>query len=180
MPTIANPYRGHPHAGHTDPRSLAAARHWTHTLRLRVHALVHREGLARALAYGADPSASPELALSAARLTTRRSRKASGRALRRTIAEARRPLMSRSSAVMIRRSAVVTAEPEIRALIDRLRDSRPVRARGVAIVELILTDADRSPLYVAGRPGSLSRAIVLATAALEPAGANGHEFSIGI
>ena len=81
---------------------------------------------------------------------------------------------------MIRRGAVVGAEPEIRALIDRLRDSRPVTARGVAIVELILTDADHSALYVAGRRGSLRRAIVLATAALDPAGAAGHEFSIGV
>ena len=169
MPAIADPYRGHSLTGHADSVYLPTARDRAHSLRLRLRSLLHREELTRALAYGADPSESEELALRAARLTSRHSRKALGRALRRTIAEARRPLMSRSSAVIIRRGAVVEAKPEIRALIDRLNDPLQVRARGVAIVERILTDSDRSPLYVDGEPGSLRRAIVLATAALEPA-----------
>ena len=179
MPAIADPYRGHPLIGHADSAYLPTARDRARSLRLRLHSLLHREELTRALASGADPSQSEELALRAARLTSRHCRKALGRALRRTIAEAHRPLMSRSSAVIIRRGAVVDAEPEIRALIDRLTAPRPVRARGVAILERILTDADRSPLYVAGEPGSLRRSIALATAALEPAGASWHEFSIG-
>ena len=160
MPAIADPYRGHSLTGHADASSRPTADHRPHSLRLRLRASLHRQELTRALAYGTDPSASDELALRAARLTSRHNRKALVRAMRRTIAEAHRPLMTRSSAVIIRRGAVVAAEPEIIALIDRLNGPEPVCARGVAIVERILTDSDRSPLYVDGERGSLSDRLV--------------------
>jgi hypothetical protein len=179
MPAIADPYRGHPLTGHADTFRRPNAHDRARSLRLHLRASVHREELTRALAYGSDPNASDELAIRAARLTSRHSRQALARALRRTIAEAHRPLMTRSSAVIIRRGPVVDAEPEILALIDRLKGPAPVCARGVAIVERILTDADRSPLYVDGERGALSRAITLATAALEPGEAGSHEFPIG-
>ena len=179
MPAIGDPHRGHPLSGHADTRQLPTARDRAHSLRLHVRTLIQREELTRALADGAAPSESEELALRAARLISRRNRKSFGRALRRTIDEAHRPPMSRSSAVIIRRGAVIDAEPEIRKLIDRLNGSQPVCARGVAIVERILTDGDRSPLYVSGERGSLRRAVLLATAALEPADAGSHAFSIG-
>ena len=179
MPAIADPYRGHSLTGHADTSRRPTADHRPHSLRLRLRASLHREELTRALAYGTDPSASDELALRAARLTSRHNRKALVRAMRRMIAEAHRPLMTRSSAVIIRRGAVVDAEPEIIALIDRLNGPEPVCARGVAIVERILTDSDRSPLYVDGERGSLSRAIALAIAAMDPGEADSHEFPIG-
>ena len=179
MPAIADPHRGHRLTGHADTFRRRTADHRAHSLRLRLRTSLHREELTRALADGSDPSSSDELALRAARLTSRHNRKALARALRRTIAEAHRPLMTRSSAVIIRRGAVVDAEPEIIALIDRLNGTVPVCARGVAIVERILTDADRSPLYVDGERGSLSRAIALATVAMDPGEAGRHEFPIG-
>ena len=179
MPAIADPHSGHPLTGHADTSRRPTSDHRAHSLRLRLRTSLHREELTRELAYGTDPSASDELALRAARLTSRHSRKALARALRRTIAEAHRPVMTRSSAVIIRRGAVVDAEREIIALIDRLNGPGRVCARGVAIVERILTDSDRSPLYVDGERGSLSRAIAFATAAMDPGEAGGHEFSIG-
>ena len=52
-------------------------------------------------------------------------------------------------------------------LIARLTSERPVAARGMAIVELMISNAVESPLYGDAKPGTLRRQVVAATAALE-------------
>ena len=144
MPAIADPYLSQYDAS---PKSDDRTRR----LRTRMRVALHRSELTRALAEGADPTASDELALRAGQLTSARSRRTLARSMRRTIDDARRPPLARSSAVIIQRGAVLDAEDAIRTMIARLGSGRPVRAEGMARAERILTNADASPLYRPGR-----------------------------
>jgi hypothetical protein len=90
------------------------------------------------------------------------------RALRRTIAEARKPSMTRSRVTIVPRSAVLDAEAAISALIELLRSPEPVTAEGMAMVEQLLTDSDSSPLYNPAEPGTLRRRVLAVTGALDP------------
>ena len=74
--------------------------------------------------------------------------------------------MARANIVIIDRRAVIDAEPEIEALIERLESDRPVAAQGMAIVELMITNAVESPLYDS-KPGTLRQQVLAATIALE-------------
>ncbi len=170
MPAIADPYASHYGAAAT---SGDTARR----LHARLRATLRRSELTRALAEGADPAASPELALRAAQLTSARSRRTLSRALRRTIDEAHRPPLARARAVIIRRGAVLEAADAIRTMIARLTSPHPVQAQGMALAERILTNADGSPLYNPAERGTLQRQITVATAAMEPADrSQSHEF----
>ncbi len=179
MPTIVNPHRGRPDdAPFPDLRHTGSSAGSSPAVLLRIRTAAQRSGLTRALAEGADPTMRPELALRAAQLTSRRSRDILARTLRRTVAEAYRPAMTRSRVVIIRRDAVLEAEGEIVAMIARLAGSGPLRAKGVAMVERMITNDDASPLYNPGEPGALRRLIGVATAAMEPGAAQSHEFPI--
>ena len=68
---------------------------------------------------------------------------------------------------IIDRRAVIDAEVAIDALIARLTSERPVAARGMAIVELMISNAVESPLYGDAKPGTLRRQVAAATSALE-------------
>jgi hypothetical protein len=170
MPAIADPYAAqYGTAPHRDDR--------TRRLRARVHAMLRRGELTRALAEGADPTASDELALRAGQLTSTRNRRTLARAMRRTIDEAHRPPLARARAVIIRRGAVLEAEDAIKTMIARLSSGQPVRAQGMAMAERILTNADASPLYNPAEPAALQREITAATAAMERADrSQSHEF----
>ena len=170
MPAIADPYASQYGAA---SKSHDRAR-W---LRAHIHATLRRSELTRALAEGADPTGSADLALRARQLTSARSRRTLARAMRRTIDEAHRPPLARSPAVIIRRGAVLEAEDAIRTMIARLTSGQPVRAQGMAMAERILTNADASPLYNPAEPGALQRQITVATAAMERADrTQSHEF----
>src|SRR5262249_32959583 len=99
MPVIADPYAARAYG------ALSDADNRLHRVRSRVRAAVHRGELTRRLAEGADPGASDELAVRAAQLTSNRTRRSLARAMRRTIAEAHRPAMTRARVVIIRRAA---------------------------------------------------------------------------
>ena len=71
-------------------------------------------------------------------------------------------------ATIIDRRAVVEAEEAVNALIARLSDNKPVAVRGMAMLELLLTDGASSPLYNAAEPGTLRRQIVVATETMDP------------
>jgi len=163
MPTIAvRPSLGdHDNSGHNTPRS-------SRPLALRVKVAVRRDSLLRDLAAGAPGGVSPELALRASKLVTHRHRRQLADSLSRTINEAHQPVMRRANMSIIDRRAVIDAEVEIEALIARLRSERPVAARGVAIVELMITNAVESPLYDYAEPGALRRQMTAAMTALEP------------
>ena len=170
MPATADPYLSQYGASpNSDDR--------TRRLRTRLRVALHRSELTWALAQGADPTASDELALRARRLTSTRSRRTVARSMRRTIDDARRPPLARSSAVIIQRGAVLDAEDAIRTMIARLGSGQPARAAGMAMAERILTDADASPLYNAAQLGALQREITAATAAMDrPDRHQSHEF----
>lgn len=167
MPTIAVPPRAHAlerevvaPAGHA-PRGLG-------TLWLQARVAVRRRSLTRRLAEGADPAASPALALRARQLTGERSRRWLGRSLRRAVWVASHPAPGRPAVGLIRRGAVLDAERAIDLLVKRLRSPVPVTAEGVAMVERMLSDGAWSPMYRAAGPGTLRWMVVVATAALEP------------
>ena len=178
MPAIADPYAARPYDVPPDSFSRPVSGGRSRSLRVRIRTALQRTELTRALAEGADPGTRAELALRAAQLTSDCSRRTLARTLRRTIAEAHRPALTRSRVVIISRAAVLDAEGAINAMIERLGSSQPVRAEGMAIGERILTDAERSPLYNSSEPGTLRRVIAVATAALDPAPARSHEFPI--
>jgi hypothetical protein len=75
--------------------------------------------------------------------------------------------MTRSSLSIVHRRAVVDADVEIDALIARLSSDRPAAAKGVAMVERLITDAVASPLYNDARPSTLRQQAHAATVALE-------------
>jgi hypothetical protein len=149
---------GHNDSGLAEPRSLI----------LRVRVAASRDRLTRELAEGADPGSSPELAFRAAQLTSNRRRRRLVGTLRRTINEAGRPSLGRSRMVIINRGAVLEAEDAINAMIARLSYAHPVCAKGMAMAEQMLTNAERSPLYNLAEPGALRHAVLAATEALDP------------
>ena len=114
------------------------------------------------------PETDPELALRAAQLTSLRGRRALARTLRRTVDDAHRPIANVFRVPLIRRRAVLEAEPAIRAMIDRLDGPADVAAEGMAMADEIIANANRSPLYNPSEPGTLRRQIKVATEALEP------------
>jgi hypothetical protein len=181
MPTFANPQNRLPYDAPTDdgrPRGARAGR--SHSLLVRTRVGIQRDELTRALAEGADPGSRPELALRAAQLTGKRSRRTFARTLRRTVAEAHQPALTRASVVIIRRGEVLNAESAIAAMIERLESSEPVRPEGMAIAERLLTNAEHSPLYNLAEPGTLRQRVLAATAAMGPGPAQSHEFAITV
>jgi hypothetical protein len=150
----------------------------TRAFAVRMRVAANRDQLTRELADGADPGSSPERALRAAQLTSNRRRKRLERTLRRTISEAHNPhLPTRSRVVIINRAAVLDADQAIKAMIARLSDAEPVHAKGMAIAERMLTNAERSPLYNAAERGALRRLVLVATEALDPEARTEHELA---
>jgi hypothetical protein len=166
MPTISLPPRGQlttaPRTAPTDrsPRSVA----------VRAQVAARRWSLTRELSEGADPAASPALALRAEQLIADRHRHALARSLRHAVREARNPAPRRRAFGLVRRAAVIDAADAIDVLVKRLLSPEPIAPEGAALIELTLSDGGWSPLYRAAPAGALRRLVVLATAALEPAG----------
>ncbi len=158
MPTIANAGRFQTHDRDDTPPS---------SLRLRMTVAARRNALTRELADGAVPASTPERALRAAQLTSERRRRQMIRTLNRTLAEARRPSVTRSLVTIVDRRAVLGAADAIQAMIERLRSPEPVSVRGMAQAERIITDGVSSPLYGRAEPGTLRRLVLVATAELD-------------
>ena len=178
MPTIANPPTSSLDYGRPEDAPRTGNVNGSPSLGVRLHVVARRAALTAELAAGADPSSTPESALRAAQLTSDRSRRRLARTLSRTIAEARKPAITPHNIVIIRRRAVVDAEPELRALTERLLAPEPVQAKGMAIAERIFSDAEHSPLYNPAERGTLGRVALEAAAALESNHADHHEFAL--
>jgi len=163
MPTIASPRK----IEYLEPRGddLAAG---GSSIRLRMRVARTRAALTEQLAEGADPTSSPELALRASQLTTERGRRQMARSLRRMISEARQPRLTRALVSIIDRYAVLEAKDAIQATIARLASPDPVAAKGMAMLERIVTDGISSPLYNRPEPGTLSRQLLVAKSELDP------------
>jgi hypothetical protein len=161
MPTIPVPsnftYSASPRDDQTPRGSMA----------LHLKVALKRDALTRELAAGAPSTLSPELALRAAQLTSPRHRRLAANAWRRAIKDAHQPALTRAYYSLIRRNAVVDAEDSINTLIDRLRSDQPVRAQGMAILHLLVTNGMSSPLYNSAEAGALRHEITFATAALD-------------
>jgi hypothetical protein len=178
MPTMGQPNRGWPDTTPAQSRRDDERENRASSLRVHLRATVQRGKLTRALAEGADPKASGELALRAQQLTGERHRSMLARSLRALIAEAHRPRMIHPRAIIDRRAAL-DAEAAIMEMIERLGSPSPVQPQGVALLTRILTNADgSSPLYNASEPGTLRRTIRGATAALDAQPARSHEFAL--
>jgi hypothetical protein len=178
MPSMVDPHGARPFTTPLDSIADSGSDRRANSLRLWLRTSVNRAKLTRALAEGADPGASDELALRSRQLTSERNRKTLARSLRRSIVEAHRPARTRGAVSIIDRRGVLDAEPAIAEMIQRLLRPRPVQAAGMAMVERILTNADRSPLYNPSEPGALRQTIRVATVALDQQSARSHEFAI--
>jgi hypothetical protein len=178
MPALVDPNGARPYIA--PPDSTTSDGRFS-SLELRIRTARHRAKLTHALAAGADPDANDELALRARQLTSQRNRRALARTLRRTVAEAHQPAITRATVLsIINRAAVLDADDAIADMIKRLRSPCPVRPEGMAMLEWILTNADRSPLYNRTEPGALRRVIGVATAALDAQPSQSHEFRLAV
>jgi len=129
--------------------------------------LPHSSGwLDRRLAAGASPEESGALGRRARRLRSDRKRRSVAAAVLRVIDEADRPARPLTSVVPIQRDAVRTCRAFLIPVADDLKDTTlPVSAKGVALLEQLLTDG-RSPLYAPVGERALEEAVRRAHAAL--------------
>ena len=118
----------------------------------------------RMLAVGVPAPAGSALALHAARLTSADEREAIARTLRRTVDNARNRGAPLSSRVPLNVPNIAAAEDRIDEVTLRLHSPRPVSARGVARLRMLLSDG-AGPMYRYGR-GDLEGRLGAALAAL--------------
>jgi len=119
-------------------RTLGVGRLACLTARVRSHSLD------RELGAGADPASSPRLAARAAQLTSPGTRAAVADGLERLLSAARGP-QRRWSALSRHRQLLANAA-ELQDLAALLRGDTPLYARGIAILNQLLTDGT-SPAY---------------------------------
>jgi hypothetical protein len=123
------------------PRPSLAARV---TARLRAHQLD------RQLAVGVQAHQASALAVHQARLTSLAEREAIARTLRLAVCDARRGGTARSSRIPVHPANIAAAEDLIDTITLRLHSPRPVSARGMARLRVVLSDGC-GPLYRFGR-----------------------------
>jgi hypothetical protein len=129
--------------------------------------LPHLPGsLDRRLAAGASPGESHALRRRARKLLSDRKRRSLAAGVFRLINEADDPPGPWTSAVPIQRPAVRTCRPLLLQVSQDLEDTKlPVSAKGVALVEQLLTDGG-SPVYAPVGERALEEAVRRAHAAL--------------
>jgi hypothetical protein len=133
---------------------------------LRSRVFLRRGALGRRLAEGANPSSSPELERRSQQLLSANNRRALAQAIERVIDAAEERPSPYSSAVPLRRAAILEQRPILLSLAAELRDTdQHVSVRGVALIERLLTDGG-SPLYVETTEESLEGALRHARSAL--------------
>jgi len=143
-------------------RERAAARALRPALGSRVLARLRGRSLDRALIAGADPSTSPLLAARAAALAAQAHRHALADGLERLLAAAEGP--QRRWWALSAREHVRANASEISALAELLRGSTPLYARGIAMVEDLLSDG-AGPAYD-GPPTGLAARLRAARSAM--------------
>jgi len=128
----------------------------------RIAAHVRPGSLDRALIAGGDADGSAALAARAATLTSRRTREHIAEGLERALRDAHGP-MRRWSAVAPG-SPLLANVAAVRELAALLRDDAPLHARGIAILNQLLTDGS-GPAY-RGQPQDAARLLREAQAAM--------------
>lgn len=133
---------------------------------LRVEARWSHWSLDERLAVGFEPESDPALAARASQLCSRRHRRRLAASVER-LAHASKPKrpMGLTSAVPIVHEQVGEARESLQRLAAVLRDSEPVRARGVAMVQRLLTDPD-SYVYTRSARGVVELQVQAALGAL--------------
>ncbi len=119
----------------------------------------------RALADGISPDSGAAISLRAGALIGVRARRGLSRGLCDLIAQAREPVWS-AIPIPVCRGQINAAQELIEAIAQRLLEARPVSARGVAQIRLLLTDG-RSPFYDESSANDLLPALRAASSALE-------------
>jgi hypothetical protein len=123
--------------------SIGYERHLARTLDVgRLACLMARarsHSLDRALSAGADPATSPQLAARAAQLTSSGTRAAVADGLERLLNAARGP-QRRWSALSHHRHQLLANAAGLQELATLLRGDTPLYARGIAILNQLLTD----------------------------------------
>lgn len=165
----------HPRIRPSEPRPtdwvvLGTHRRWWRRLRLTLIVQWRSAELDRQLAAGMNPWRSDVLALRARRITRRRSRSQLAGGLLRAIRAAQG--VTGFSAAVRPHPEVLDARTTMSAIARRLRAPEPVAARGVAMVQMLLTDST-GPLYCPAVEGALGRRLRAAAAAMEPTDGDG-------
>jgi hypothetical protein len=130
----------------------------------RVMARLLAAKLDRMLAVGVSAPEGSPLAVHAARLISVEERETIARSLRRSLDDARNRDARASSRVPLNVPNIVAAEDRIDAVTLRLHSPRPVAARGIARLRLLLSDG-AGPMYRYGH-GDLEGRLGAALAAL--------------
>ena len=136
-------------------------------LLLRMRTRWQRDALDDKLAFGADPSAGPELALRAAQLCSRAGRDEIAAGIERVLNEVSEqwpPAVAQL--VPVRHTAIRASARDLYRLTRRLRDDAPIDVRGAAMAARLLSDGS-GPLYRDGN-GDLAHAAGSARLALDP------------
>jgi hypothetical protein len=135
----------------------------------RFAASLHAHRLDEELAHGTPPENSPELAVRAAKLARPRTRRMLAESLRRLRRRAEEAA-SRAASPRVLEVPLDHLRPlhdEIEGLVRRLDAPVPVPARGVALVQLLLSDG-AGPVHHVGDPERLRAALIDASGALDP------------
>ncbi len=114
--------------------------------RLRSRVWLRRHRLDLELARGVAPGTSPELALRAEQLTSRRCRRSFAAGITRVVEAAEEPQNPRTSAVPVMRADILACRRELADLSALLSSREELQLRGLAQLEAFLT-AGESPLF---------------------------------
>jgi len=147
------------------PKRLQAGPRASLSLGLHARVFLHQADLDAALAAGADPGESPELALRARRLAGSRHRAALAEGLERAVRHAERGEAPRIGCTPLARRSMRACRPALLNLAQDLRAAEDARPAGLARAHVLLTDG-LSPLYLGGDSGELSDAVRAAEMAL--------------
>jgi hypothetical protein len=155
--------------------TAATTRRGSQPARLRLGTWLRRGALDERLARGADAGDDERLRLRAAQLASREHRDELARALEHMLETAEDPAEAQRTTAVPRMGVRVPllvreirdSTPELGALIARLRDGKPIDARGAAMTQRLLVDG-ASPLYYRGSGVTLRYAVRSARLALEP------------
>ena len=130
---------------------------------VRIAARLRQGMLDRTITDGADPSASPLIAARTMQLAGNSTRARIAGALERLAESANKP--RGRARILPSRAAAIANEQELLGLAAMLRDDRPLNARGVAMLNMIVTDG-AGPAYTDQRGDALALELKIARSSL--------------
>ena len=141
------------------PSAADPPRGFRSQLAARLNARLHAPSLDRELASGIAPWRSSPHAARALQLTCTRNRRGLARSLERLIEQAHEPRgLYRGAVVYPCREQVIEAMPALLTIAGRLRSADPIDARGIARLNILLSDGS-GPCYVRIQRNALTNAL---------------------